>query len=151
MIHAAAIIDHSNHALPARFHFDTNRPRPGVQRILQQLLHHRSRPFDNLSRRDLVRDILSKYPNAAHGGSPPGADGFKFEYPSSNKLLSASRRTRSSSSLSSCIKLRRKIRVPNKLAINTTVTSEMPSHIGNEAICTIIRKINPIATPSPKR
>ena len=30
--------------------------------------------------------------------------------------------------------------MPNRLAINTTVTSEIPSHIGNEAICTIIRE-----------
>ena len=151
MIHPAAIIDHANHALPAGFHFDSDRLRPGIQRILQQFLHHRGGPLDNLPSSNFIRHIFSKDADAAHRGLPLRAGGFKSEYPPSNKLLFDSRRTRSSSSLSSCIRLRRKIRVPNKLAINTTVTSEIPSHIGNTGICTIIRKIKPIVTPSPKR
>ena len=44
-----------------------------------------------------------------------------------------------------------KMRVPNRLAINTTVTSEIPSHIGNEAICTIIKKMKPIETPESQK
>ena len=37
--------------------------------------------------------------------------------------------------------LRKKMRVPNKLAMNTAAISETPNHSGNDGICTITRKM----------
>ena len=45
----------------------TIRPSAGVERILQQLLDHRSRPVDDLSGSDLVRYLVGKNVDAAHG------------------------------------------------------------------------------------
>ena len=61
MVHSAAVVNHADHALAARFDFDANRARARVQRVFEQLLHHRRGPLDHLARRDLVRDILRKY------------------------------------------------------------------------------------------
>ncbi len=40
--------------------------RPGVQTILQQLLHHRCRPLDHLARGDLIGKTIGQYANSAH-------------------------------------------------------------------------------------
>ncbi len=45
---------------------DHDAGRAGVERILQQLLDHRSRPVDDLAGRDLVGHLVGKYVDAAH-------------------------------------------------------------------------------------
>ncbi len=64
--HAAAVVDHANHPLAARFHFDANRARARIQRIFEQLLHHRRGPLDHFARRDLVRDSFRQVCVCAH-------------------------------------------------------------------------------------
>ena len=39
----------------------------GVERVLQQFLHHRGRALDHFARGDLVGNVLGKDVNAAHG------------------------------------------------------------------------------------
>ena len=66
VVHAAAVIGHPNQPLSARFRLDPNRPRPGVNRVFQQLFHHRRRPLHHLARRNLVRHVFGKYADSAH-------------------------------------------------------------------------------------
>src|SRR4051812_11692178 len=44
-----------------------NAARACVQRVLQQLFHHRRRTLHHLARGDLVGNVLGKYVDAAHG------------------------------------------------------------------------------------
>src|SRR5271163_4903757 len=39
VVHSAAVVNHANHALAARFDLDANRTRARVQRVFEQLLH----------------------------------------------------------------------------------------------------------------
>ncbi len=66
VIHAGAVVDHADQPLAARLRLDANRPCACVHRVLEQLLHHRRGPLDNLARRNLVRHILREYPYPAH-------------------------------------------------------------------------------------
>src|SRR6267143_118584 len=66
MRHAVTIIDHADHALTANFHFDANGVRAGVQRVFEQLLHHRRGPLDNFARRDFIGHRFRQYAYAAH-------------------------------------------------------------------------------------
>src|SRR5216684_5346563 len=72
MRHAVTIIDHADHALAAHLDFDANSVRACVQRIFEQLFHHRRGPLDNLARSDFVRYRFRQYAYAAHFA--PGPD-----------------------------------------------------------------------------
>ena len=58
--HAAAVVDNADQLASAAFHLDANSRRACIQRVLQQLLYHRRRPFHHLARGDLVRDLIGK-------------------------------------------------------------------------------------------
>ena len=64
--HPAAIVDHPDHPLAAHFCFNADRIRACIQRIFQQLIHHRSRALHNLSCRDFIRQRLRQYAYPAH-------------------------------------------------------------------------------------
>ena len=66
--HAAAVVGDADAALAALF--DRHRHRAGtrVQRVLDQLLHHRGRPLDDFAGRDLVRDVVRQDADARAGG-----------------------------------------------------------------------------------
>src|SRR5689334_8694999 len=66
MRHPAPIVDNANHPLAARLDFDANRLRARVQRVLEQLLHHRRRPLNNFARRNAVSNCLRQDANSAH-------------------------------------------------------------------------------------
>ena len=53
-VHAAPVVRHPDEAAPARLDRDLDRARPGVERVLDQLLHRRSRPLDHLARGDAI-------------------------------------------------------------------------------------------------
>ena len=67
--HAAAVIGDLDQLLAAAFHLHPNAPRPRVQRVFQQFLHHRSRALHHLAGGDLVGDVFRENVNAAHGAS----------------------------------------------------------------------------------
>ena len=67
-IHADAIIDDPNRAAAAAPDGHLDPRRVGIERILDQLLHHRSRPLDDLPRRDLAGDVFGEEVDAGHGG-----------------------------------------------------------------------------------
>jgi hypothetical protein len=52
--HTRAIVDHANQSPPTGAQLYANVRGTGVDRILDQLLHHRSGPFNDLSRSNLV-------------------------------------------------------------------------------------------------
>ena len=64
--HPAAVVHHADHALAAGLHFDAHRPRPGIQRVFEQLLHHRRRPLHHLARGDAVGYGFRQYAYARH-------------------------------------------------------------------------------------
>src|SRR6267143_6289784 len=66
MSHPLTVIDHADHALAADLDFNANRFRAGIQRVFEQLFHHRRGPFDNLACRDFIRHRFRQYAYAAH-------------------------------------------------------------------------------------
>ena len=64
--HAAAIVDDLDQLLPARFDVDANAAGARIQRVLQQLLHHRCRTLHHLARGDLVGNAFRQYVNLPH-------------------------------------------------------------------------------------
>ena len=62
--HPVAVVGHANHSLAALLDLDANGFRARVERVFEQLLHHRRRPLDHFARRDLVRYRLRQYANA---------------------------------------------------------------------------------------
>ncbi len=56
--HALAVVGHADEALASAFDLDPDLSRLGVERVLDQLLHHRSRPLDHLPGRDLVDEVV---------------------------------------------------------------------------------------------
>ena len=76
VVHPAAVVDHANQPLAARFHFDANRARARIKRVLEQLLHHRRGPLDNLARGNLVRYIFREYAYPRHHQSSPVGNFF---------------------------------------------------------------------------
>ena len=69
--HPVAVIGHANHALPALLDLDANRLCARVERVFEQLFHHRRRPLDHFARRNFVRDGFRKYANARHQSVSP--------------------------------------------------------------------------------
>ena len=65
--HAAAVVGDLDQFLPARLHLNANARGTGVQRVLQQLLHHRRGTLHHLAGSDLVGNSLGENVNLAHG------------------------------------------------------------------------------------
>ena len=64
--HAAAVVGDAYELAPAALDRDHDAGGAGVERILQQLLDHRSRPVDDLAGRDLIGHLVGQYVDAAH-------------------------------------------------------------------------------------
>ena len=58
--HAVPVVDDPNQLAPAALHLDANARRAGIQRILQQLLHHRGRTLHHLAGGNLVRHLVGR-------------------------------------------------------------------------------------------
>ena len=65
--HAAAVVDDLDELLAARLDVDADAMGAGIERVLQQLLHHRCRALHDLAGSDLVGDIFGENVDAAHG------------------------------------------------------------------------------------
>ena len=57
---AAAVVSHANELDAATGEFDIDRPRPGVEAVLQQLLQRRRRTLDHLAGGDLVDQLIGE-------------------------------------------------------------------------------------------
>jgi hypothetical protein len=64
--HAAAVVGDLNEFLASSLNLHANPPRTRIQRVLQQLLHHRRRALDYFARGDLVGNIFGENVDAAH-------------------------------------------------------------------------------------
>ena len=64
--HAAAIVHDADEPPSARFHLDAQIGSAGVERVFEQFLDHRSRPFHHLSRGDLIGNLVGQDADAAH-------------------------------------------------------------------------------------
>ena len=64
LIHADTVIHYTNQTGTASFYLDINPTGSGIQRIFQQLLDHRSRPFHHLTGRNLVGKMFRKNTNS---------------------------------------------------------------------------------------
>ena len=64
--HPMTVVGHADHVFAALLDFDANGFRAGIERVFEQLLHHRRGPLDNFARRNFVRNGFGKYANAAH-------------------------------------------------------------------------------------
>src|SRR5580692_7878635 len=67
MIHAAAIVNHADQPLAARFRFDANGTRACIQSVFQQFLYDGRRTLDHFSRGNFISDCFRKYADSAHG------------------------------------------------------------------------------------
>ena len=65
-VHAVAVVGDADQLAPARLHLDADAAGSGIQRVLQQLLDHRSGPVHHLAGGDLVGDLVRKNADAAH-------------------------------------------------------------------------------------
>ncbi len=65
-IHAVAVVGDANQLPAAGFNIHPNAIRAGIERILEQLLHHRRRAVDDLAGGDLVGDLIGENTDAAH-------------------------------------------------------------------------------------
>ena len=63
---AVAVVGDQNALRAAALDFDPNVARTGIERVFNQLLHHRSRSLDHLARGDLGREVWIEHPNRAH-------------------------------------------------------------------------------------
>ena len=66
---AVAVVDHADHLHPAGGDRNVDPRRPGVDRILHQLLNHAGRPLDHLTGGDFIDQGLGKTLNIGHGGA----------------------------------------------------------------------------------
>src|SRR5262252_837284 len=64
--HPVAIVNHTDHALAARFGFDANGFCASVERVFEQLLYHRSGALDDFASSNFVGDGFGQYADAAH-------------------------------------------------------------------------------------
>ncbi len=67
-IHAAAVVADADQLPAAGLDFHANAGGAGVERVLEQFLHHRSRPVHHFARGDLVGHLVRKNSNAPHNG-----------------------------------------------------------------------------------
>ena len=70
-IHPAAVVRHLNQPLTALLDQHPYPRRTRVNRILDQLLHHRSRTLNHLARRNPPRQLRRQYPDDAHAEPTP--------------------------------------------------------------------------------
>src|SRR5690606_5936936 len=54
---AAAVVAHADELRPARLELDADRPRPGIERVLDQLLDHRRGALHHLAGGNLVHEV----------------------------------------------------------------------------------------------
>ncbi len=71
--HARSIVDHSNQAASASLDFHRDARGSGIERVLDQLLHHACRPFDDLTGGDLIGHLLGQKLYSVHALEIPGA------------------------------------------------------------------------------
>ena len=69
-LHAFAIIHHGDRAASPFFHGDGDTAGPGIDAILQELLHHGDGALDDLAGGDLADSRLIQDRDAAHGDPP---------------------------------------------------------------------------------
>jgi hypothetical protein len=55
-----AVVAHADQADAAFLEIDVDAARAGIERVLDEFLHHRRRPFDDLARGDLVDEGVGK-------------------------------------------------------------------------------------------
>src|SRR5258708_31239629 len=67
--HPAAVIHDADETASAALDFDAHVRRTGVERVLEQFLDHRGRPFHYLAGSDFVRDIIRQDLDTAHQNS----------------------------------------------------------------------------------
>ena len=75
-VHAAPVVGHADQAAPARLDRDLDRPRAGVERVLDQFLHRRGRPLDHLARGDAIDKQRIETANRHGRAEPP--DGYRI-------------------------------------------------------------------------
>ena len=68
--HAATVVGDADHALAAGFDLDAHRSGAGIQRVFEQLLHHRGGPLDHFSGGDPVGHCFRQYADAAQRSTP---------------------------------------------------------------------------------
>ncbi|MNZ73473.1 hypothetical protein D3C78_918840 [compost metagenome] len=69
--YAEAIIDDADEGKPALLDRNVDRCASGVNRVLDQLLHNGSRTLHDLSRRNLVSQLLFQHFDFSHGAAAP--------------------------------------------------------------------------------
>jgi hypothetical protein len=65
-LHPLAVVFHPDQALATELRGDHDTARPGVETVLDQLLHHRCRPLDHLASGNLIREISRQSVNLRH-------------------------------------------------------------------------------------
>jgi hypothetical protein len=65
-VHPLPVVHDPDELATAFLHLDEDALRPRVERVLDQLLHHRGGSLDDLPRGDLVHDVLGQQPDHAH-------------------------------------------------------------------------------------
>ena len=70
--HAAAVVGDLDQLLPARLDLDADARGTGVQRVLQQFLHHRRGTLHHFAGGDLVGDSFGENVDFAHGSVASG-------------------------------------------------------------------------------
>jgi hypothetical protein len=72
LVHAAPVVGDTDQPAPAGLDRDLDRPRAGVERVLDQFLHRRSRPLDDLARGDAIDKQRIETANRHGRGRPRG-------------------------------------------------------------------------------
>ena len=80
-VHPRAVVAHADQYLPAIFQLDAHAARPGIERILDELLDHRCRPLDDFPGGDLVGDLIGEnlHPRARHQAHNPAISVFRTQ------------------------------------------------------------------------
>ncbi len=65
--HAMAIVENADQFAATALDLNPDPGRARIQRVLQQFLHHRRRPFHHLTGGNLIRHLVGKYTDASHG------------------------------------------------------------------------------------
>ena len=73
--HAGAVVAHLDQGLAALLQLHPHVPGAGIERVLHQLLHHRSGALDDLARGDLIGDGVRQDGDAAGHRENLAADG----------------------------------------------------------------------------
>ena len=79
--HAMAIVGNADQLAPASLDLNANARCFGIQRVLQQLFHHRRGPLHHLARGDLVGNLVGKDADATHAAILRGYPLLCTDYP----------------------------------------------------------------------